>query len=367
MPHSLPRYLNRDVTRHGKTVCYVRIGRGPRIRIKAEFGTVDFEIEYQAAVSGKTQPSKNGPSAGSLTWLIDRYRETSAWTSLSMATRRQRENILKQIIGTAGSQRYTAITSATIAAGRDRRSQTPFQARHFLDTMRGLFEWAMDARFVKTNPAASVKYPLLKSGEGFPVWTEDDVAAYERRWPLGTKERVWLTVLLYTGLRRGDAVRIGKQHVRNGIATLRTQKSGGKIEVQIPLLPPLVEALDAGPTADLAFVCGSNGKPMTKESFGNAFADACRKAGISKSAHGLRKIGATRAANNGATVAQLNAIFGWTGSKMASLYTQNADRARLARDAMSKLLNDTGTDSPAPLGQVRALGRKDERKQRRKI
>jgi hypothetical protein len=66
-------------------------------------------------------------------------------------------------------------------------------------------------------------------------------------------------------------------------------------------------------------------------------------------------------------VAQLNAIFGWTGSKMASLYTQNADRARLARDAMSKLLNDTGTDSPAPLGQVRALGRKDERKQRRKI
>ena len=58
---------------------------------------------------------------------------------------------------------------------------------------------------------------------------------------------------------------------------------------------------------------------MTKESFGNAFSDACRKAGENKSAHGLRKIGATRAANNGATVAQLNAIFGWTGSKMASL------------------------------------------------
>ena len=53
---------------------------------------------------------------------------------------------------------------------------------------------------------------------------------------------------------------------------------------------------------------------------------------MNKSAHGFRKIGATRAANNGATVAQLDAIFGWTGSKMALLYTQNADRRRLAQE-----------------------------------
>ena len=179
MPHPLPRYLNREVTRHGKAVWYVRVGKGPRIKkLTAEFGTAEFEIEYQAAISGKTQPRKSGPLAGSLAWLIDRYLETQAWTSLSMATRRQRENILKQIIGSAGSQRYTAITAATIAAGRDRRSQTPFQARHFLDTgSLKLFEWAKDAKFVKENPAAAVKYPLLKSGDGFPVWTEDDVAA----------------------------------------------------------------------------------------------------------------------------------------------------------------------------------------------
>jgi integrase len=74
---------------------------------------------------------------------------------------------------------------------------------------------------------------------------------------------------------------------------------------------------------------------MTKESFGNAFSDACRKAGVNKSAHGLRKIGATRAANNGATVAQLNAIFGWTGSKMASLYTQTAEDWRKTRSRSS--------------------------------
>jgi len=103
---------------------------------------------------------------------------------------------------------------------------------------------------------------------------------------------------------------------------------------------------------------------MTKESFGNAFSDACRKAGVNKSAHGLRKIGATRAANNGATVAQLNAIFGWTGSKMASLYTQTADRRRLAQDAITKLVNETATSIPSPSHKVRAAERKDKRKQR---
>jgi hypothetical protein len=54
-------------------------------------------------------------------------------------------------------------------------------------------------------------------------------------------------------------------------------------------------------TGELAYICGGRGKPLTKESFGNIFKDACVEAGVhGKSAHGLRKIGATRAANNGA-------------------------------------------------------------------
>jgi hypothetical protein len=84
------------------------------------------------------------------------------------------------------------------------------------------------------------------------------------------------------------------------------------------------------------------------------------QAGVNKSAHGLRKIGATRAANNGATVAQLNAIFGWTGSKMASLYTQNADRKRLAQDAITKLVNETATSIHAPSQKVRVRERKPQ-------
>ena len=84
------------------------------------------------------------------------------------------------------------------------------------------------------------------------------------------------------------------------------------------------------------------------------FGEAARQAGIKKSAHGVRKIAATRAANNGATVAQLNAIFGWTGSAMASLYTEEADRRRLALEAAHKLANDQRTSMPSPSDEVRA-------------
>jgi integrase len=358
VPRPRPPHLHRETSRHGRTAWYVRVGKGPRIRIRAAFGTPEFDAEYAAALAGE-RPALRGTNApaGSLAWLIGMYRQAPAWTSLSLATRKQRENILRQIIERAGRQPVSAITEAKIAAGRDQRGKTPFQARHFLDTMRGLFAWAKEAQLAKSNPAAAVKYPPLKSGEGFPTWSEEDVAAYEARWPLGTRQRVWLAVLLYSGLRRGDAVRLGRQHVRDGVASLRTEKTD--TDIDIPLLPPLIDALSAGPTGDLAFVCGANGKPLTKESFGNFFRDACRAAGVNKSAHGLRKIGAVRAAHNAATVSELNAIFGWSGSKMASLYTERADRARLAKQAIGKLLtNESGTSIPAPSEKVRAREQK---------
>jgi hypothetical protein len=104
-----------------------------------------------------------------------------------------------------------------------------------------------------------------------------------------------------------------------------------------------------------------NGGPLTKEAFGNVFRDACNTAGVTKSAHGVRKIGATRAANNGATVAELEAIFGWNGGRMASLYTRAADRARLAKGAMAKLDRTPGEQTiPAPAEKVREPERKDQ-------
>jgi len=364
MPRPRPPHLHRQVTRHGKPVWYVRVGKGPRIRIRAVFGSSEFDAEYRAALAGNPEPSKRGAAGGTLAWLIERYRETTAWADLSRATRRNRENHFKRVIDTAGHQPIRSITQAVIIAGRDRRAGTPAQARNFLDAMRGLFRWAVEARLAAVDPIQGVRYPKRKKGPGFPVWTEEDAAAYDRRWPVGTKERVWRDVLFYTGLRRGDAVRLGRQHIRDGIATLRTEKSQGTVTVTIPILPILQRTLDAGPIGQLAFICGRNRKPFTKESFGNAFKEACKAAGLqNRSAHGCRKIAATRAAEAGATVAQLNAIFGWSGTAMASLYTEAADRKRLAIEAMPKVQgiserNELATSIPSPEAQVRAAGQK---------
>jgi integrase len=208
---------------------------------------------------------------------------------------------------------------------------------------------------VKEDPTVGVEDPARPKGSGIPVWTEEHVAAYEKRWPIGTRQRVWLDVLLYTGLRRGDAVRLGRQHVRNGVATLKTEKSGFEIELTLPILPVLAETLGAGPCGELTFIIGATGKPLDKRTFGNQFRKACRAADVKRSAHGLRKIVATRAANAGATVAQLEAIFEWSGGRMASLYTRAANRRRLALEGMHLLANDKRTSIPAPKRKVRTL------------
>jgi integrase len=177
--------------------------------------------------------------------------------------------------------------------------------------------------------------------DGFHTWSQGELDRFEARWPLGTRQRLAFDLLLYTGLRRGDAVRVGRQHLRDSIIVLRTEKHRrGKAgeQVAIPILEPLAQSLAATKTGDLTYLVTDAGQPWMKESFGNWFREACRAAGCPGSAHGLRKAGATRAAERGASERQLMAIFGWSTGKMAQHYTRAADRMRLARDAAELLL-----------------------------
>jgi integrase len=355
MPRPRPPFLNRTVTRHGRIVWVVRVGSGDgrrRVRLRAEFGTPQFKAEYERAIAADREaalgqaargdPIKGGIAMpeGTIAWLIERFRETPTYAAFASETRRERERFFRRATELCGDVPAYRITRESILASIQKRAATPSAARHFLITMRGLYRWAVEAGHLKVDPTQGVRSPVLPKTHGFPMWSEEQLAAYEARWPTGTRQRVWLDVLLYTGLRRGDAVRLGRQHVKAGVATILTEKSGGEMEVSIPILPVLAATLKAGPCGDLAFIAGENGRPLTKESFGNEFRQACRAAGVSGSAHGLRKIAATRAANNGATVAELEAIFGWTGGRMASHYTRTADRRKLARGAMHKLMGE---------------------------
>lgn len=356
MPRPRWPHLLREVSRHKTVRWVVRVGHGQRMPITAAYGSPEFEAQYHAAIQGEAIPGPPRPGANTLQWLWDRYRDSSAWAVLSTATRRQRENIMSGVLKKAAAMPLSALTRKAIITGREDRKETPAQANNFVKLMRGLCKWAADAEIIQTDVAKDVAMLKVKTA-GFPAWTEADIERFEIRWPLGTRERLAFDVLLYTGLRRGDVVKLGRQHVKDAVFRIKTEKTGA--EIIAPILPPLAASLAAGPTGDLHFIVGGSGRPMSKEGFGNWFGEACRAAGIRKSAHGLRKAGAARAASAGATTAQLKAIFGWTDEKMPSLYTQSADRERLARDAMSKLeRNNPSTSIPNLATKVGNDGKK---------
>lgn len=341
MPRPRPKHLHREITRHRKVVWYVHLPGKPRVRLREPYGSKEFVAEYEAAIAGRPASMPGKPGAATLGWLIARYMDSSKWAGLGLATQRGRSAIFKHVINRDGEKPFAALEKKHIIAGRERRQKTPAAANNFLKAMRGLFGWAVKADLAKVDPTKEVERLSVKT-EGFHVWTDDEVAAFEARWPVGTRERLALDLLLYTGLRRGDAVRLGRQHVRDGIFKIRTEKNG--VWVEAPILPPLARSIAAAPTGDLAYIAGERGQPMKKGSFGNWFRAACDAASVPGAAHGLRKAGATRAAENGASTRELKSIFGWDNDAMPSLYTRTADRARMAKGAMSMLEKRTEGD-----------------------
>lgn len=338
MPRPRPPHLHRERTRHGEIAWYVRRDHGRRVRIRSAFDTPAFWQEYRDALEGRSPADrKPKPAPHTLAWAIERYRRHSAWARLAPATRRQRENIYRAVVAAAGDKRLAAIDQKHIRDGRERRAAHPHAANNFLKAMRGLFGWALAEELVAADPTKGV--PLLQGANdraGFHTWSDAELERFEARWPLATRERLAYDLLLYTGLRRGDAVRLGRQHVRDGVLAIRAEKTGE--EIVIPLLAPLAASIRAAPTGDLTFLVTAAGGAWVKESFGNWFRAVCSAAGVPGSAHGLRKAGATRMALNGATVNQLMAIFGWSTPKMALHYTREADRKRLAGTAARLLL-----------------------------
>jgi integrase len=333
MPRNRPIHLQREVSRHNKPVWYHRIGKGPRTRLHGTYGTPEFLEEYRAAENGERPSEAQKPvkQSGSLAWAAALYQDSAAWRKLSEATRRQRANILKRVVAENGTVLLKQITKKGIIASYEKRSKTPAAARNFLETMRGFFKWAVKADLRKDNPTEGVEAVRTGGGPGFPIWTEEDVEKYEARWPVGTRPRVALDVIRYTGLRRGDACRLGRPHVKEGIARIATEKSGFTIWVALRLPQELLATIAAGPCGELTFIAREDGKPYTKESFGNMFKEWCRAAGINKSAHGLRKVRATKRAEDGATNLQLDAEMGWIlGSGTSKLYIEKANRERLS-------------------------------------
>jgi integrase len=188
---------------------------------------------------------------------------------------------------------------------------------------------------VETNPAAEVKR-IKHPSAGHHTWSPAEVAQFEARHPIGTKARLALALLLWTGVRRSDVVLLGRQHLKEGWFKILVQKNRNRtpVAVELPMAPELARIIDASPVGDLTFLVTQYGKAFTGDWFGEWFRDRCNEAGLAHcSSHGLRKAAAVRAAQNGATAHELMALFGWLSLAEAQRYTRAVDRRALAKNA----------------------------------
>lgn len=332
-----PPYLIRVVSRHGTAAYYFWRRPGPRIRIKGEYGSRPFMAAYKRALLGKETAEQTKSHAGTLAGLISGYRQSPQWNKLAPDTRRQRSHYLDKVIAKSGDMLAADVDKTMVIAARD-SMKSAGSAKWLVDTLRGLFRWAKESGQLETDPTEGVKVSDPKT-DGFHTWSDAEIERYCERWEVGTRERLWLAILLYTGLRRSDAVKLSAEHISDGVITLRTQKRG--VQVSIPLLPDFKHVLDASQLGERTLI------GLSRDTFSKAFKRACVEAGVEGSPHGLRKAAATRLAEAGASMNELNAWFAWSGGKMALIYTDKADRARLSRQAAGRLNVTTSKGSNA--------------------
>lgn len=312
-------------------------GKGkPEVMIPGEYGSPQFIAAWQAWKNEKVEIGASRTLPGSLSALLAVYYQHLPHSGLSRTTQLQYRATLERIRERNGDKPKEILSRKNIMAIRGRLKPEP--SNMMLRAIRHLCRFAIDMEMISADPTAGLKKIRTKT-DGFHSWTDAEVEQFEVFWPIGTRERLALSLLLYTAQRRSDIVRLGRQHeVESGCAlSFRQVKTGSKLI--IPIVQPLREAISAGPTGTLTYLETAHGKPFTSAGFGNWYGQACRRAGLKNcTAHGLRKAAATRLANAGCTTHEIRAITGHKTLGEVQRYTNDADQKRLALSAASHLL-----------------------------
>ena len=298
-----------------------------------------FMAAYETALNGASAERDIGANRtipGTVNAVIISYYNSGAFQSLAAETRRSRRGILERFRAEHGDKRIALLQRTHIDQMVVAKSGTPSAARNFLKALKVLMSHCMANHIRNDDPTQGVTSPKIKT-EGYATWGEHHIAAFESRHPIGSRARLALALLLFTGQRRSDVVGLGRQHVRNGVISVRQQKTG--MTLAIPVHPVLQAILDATPSEHLTFLTTYDGKPFSPASFGNQFRKWCNDAGLPKgfSAHGLRKACCTRLADAGCSERQIAAVSGHASLSEVARYTRAADQARLARSAMEAI------------------------------
>ena len=301
----LPKHVT-EYWRDGKK--YVRARRhGATYYFKSLPGTEAFAFEYQQWLAGKQFVEGVGASRtkpGSVSALIAKYYRSAEWANLSDATKATYRGIVERFRTAHGDKPVHKLERHHVRDLMAAKSNTPSAANSLLSLLRILMRFAVEEGWRKDDPTLGVK-PLRIKSEGFHCWTDEEIETFERRWPIGTPQRLAFALLLHSFQRRGDVIRLGRQHIAQGHLTIVQRKT--KAKLTLPVHPDLQRIIDATPSGNLTFLVTSQGQPFTDAGFGNWFRDACKAAGLPTrcAAHGLRKAACRRGAEAG-----------WTGIRL---------------------------------------------------
>jgi integrase len=312
-----------------------------RIALKWQPGSEEFARAYQEALAAD-KPSATTPAEGprSVGAMIAEYYLSADWRDLKPSTQKSYRLILESFRNEHGTKQVSTIEPLHLNAIFHAMAATPALASNLRKRLRSAFELAKDLGWRKDNPINETK-KLKHKTTGHTPWSEEDIAAFEAKWPSGTRERLALALLIYTGVRRSDVVQLGAQHVKDGRIRLVQVKTGEEnVPIKIPVHPLLKVELDKTPLG-MTYLLTMYGNPFSKEGFSAWFVERAKEAGLSgRTPHGLRKAAGRRLAEAGCSGKEIAAVLGHSSLAMVETYTRSADQGRLADQAMTKLKKD---------------------------
>jgi integrase len=329
-------FSNRD--REDTRVRYYFRRRGEKaIPLPGQPGSEEFMAAYAmalAAIPNRPEIGASRTSPGSVNALVvDYYRSVEWRDGLAEQTRKVRRGIIERFRTKHGNKRVALLRPEHIEKMMAEIAK-PSAKRDWLKAIRGLLRFGIPT-ILRVDPTAGISVKLPRS-KGHHTWTDEEIEQYRAYWPLGTQQRLVMEFALETASRRGEVVRLGPQHVKNG--RIRIERTHGSEDVDIPISPELQAACEAMPKSHLTYIVTAYGKPRSKYGLGNDFAEWATKAGLRPRCrlHGLKKGGMRRLAEAGNTTHELMAISGHKTLTEVQRYTCAADKKRLAESGMAK-------------------------------
>jgi len=328
--------------RHGKPRAYYKPSASKGIPLPLPVGSPEFLLAYAKAVEGEKlerAKAKTPNVKDTFRDLLRLYLKSALYSKLSPSSKRNYRAILEKFCQKYGHLPVSQFSRRHASNMLAKLSNTPEAANTLMKRLRLLLNFAVDIGMIPANPMVGMK-GYKSEGEGYHDWTEEEIAQFIARHPLGTKAYLALMLMLSTGQRRSDAVRMGWGDVANGMIRVRQQKTGTPL--MIPIIPALQAALADMPKGASTFLLTEYGRPYSAAGFGNWMRDRCDEAGLSNcSSHGLRKACARRLAEAGCTHHEIKAITGHKTDAEVRRYTDKADQVHLAHRALAKLQDTT--------------------------